>query len=41
MVPDWSIQMQMETSDPHSLIGSKDTVLIGQNGVTVISEDAW
>ena len=31
LVPDWSILMQMKMLNPHSLIGPKGTVLIGQN----------
>lgn len=30
----------MGTANHHSLIGPKDTVLIGQNGATVFGEDA-
>ena len=36
LVPDWFVLMQMETLNPWSLIGSKDTVLIDQNGAAVI-----
>lgn len=34
---DWSALMQMRI--PHNLIGPKDTVLLDQNGATLVSED--
>lgn len=34
--PDWFILMQIRSPNPHSLIGSKRTVLIGQDGATLI-----
>ena len=36
LVPDWSVLMHMKTPTPHILIGPRSTVLIGQNGVTLI-----
>ena len=36
LVPDWSILMQMRTLNSQSSIGSKDIVLIGQDGTALI-----
>lgn len=33
----WSVVMQIRTPNPHSLIGPKGTVLIGQNVVALIN----
>lgn len=38
LVPDWFKLMQMRAPNPHSLIGSKDTIPIGQNGGALISQ---
>lgn len=32
--PDWCVLLQMRTPNPHSVIGPKSTILIGQNGAT-------
>lgn len=37
LIPDWSILMKMRNPNSHSLIGPKG---IGQNGATLVSEDA-
>ena len=39
-VPNWSLLLYMRTPNLHSLIGLKGTVLIGQNGTTLVSEEA-
>lgn len=38
LVLDWSVLMQMTTPNPHSFIGLKSSVLIGQNGVSLIDQ---
>lgn len=34
--PNWSVSMQMSTPNPHSLIGTNNIFLIGQNGAILI-----
>lgn len=36
LVPEWSVLMQMRTPNPWNMIGPKSTVLIGQNGSSLI-----
>lgn len=40
LFPDWSGLMQMRTPNPCGLISPKNTLLIGQDGATLVSKDA-